>query len=160
MKTSKIVLLALAMGLSACTAVDHQWPKERDELWRLDAVRGAALHRALIVQSALFPYHFTPGTAVLNELGRRDLSVLATHFHDHAGRLSVRRGGATASMYESRVMAVVKHLVAAGVSEDFVEIHDGYGGGDGMDGELLLEILAGDEDEGGLPGLVIPLIAQ
>lgn len=162
MKTRVTLLLALAALSTACSFGNNVQPvKDREELWRLDAVRGASLHRALVIQSAVFPYHFTPGTAQLNELGRRDLSVLATHFRDHAGRLSVRRGGASSSMYEARVMAVVKSLVAAGVSEDFVEVTDGFAGGDGMDGESVVKILGNDDDEGGLDSMMaIPLVLQ
>ena len=106
-----------------------------------DMLLGASMERALIAQSTLFPYHFQADAAELNELGRRDLLVLAAHLREHAGSLSVRRGGATPELHEARVRAVLAALVTAGVPRDAVALRDGLPGGDGTSSARIVEVL-------------------
>jgi hypothetical protein len=106
-----------------------------------DLLLAASLQRAIVVQSTLFPYHFVPGSAELNELGQRDLAVLARHFQGHAGALSVRRGDATPELEDARIKAVLTALVAAGVGKDKVSVRDGLPGGEGLASARVIEIL-------------------
>ena len=106
-----------------------------------DLLLAASLQRAIVVQSTLFPYHFVTGSAELNELGQRDLAVLAHHFQAHAGALSVRRGDATPELEDARIKAVLTALAAAGVGKDKVAVHDGLPGGDGLASARVIEIL-------------------
>lgn len=156
----RIPLTALLLATTAgCMTIGDHELRGRENMWKLDAVRGAALHRALIVQSTLFPYHFETGAASLNELGERDLAVLAEHLRLHPGGLSVRRGGASDDLYSARVEAVVAALVKDGVSRDMVAVSDGYPGGPGISANRLVVILE-PKEESSSPTIAIPLLTQ
>jgi hypothetical protein len=104
----------------------------------------ASIDNAIIAQHTLFPYHFATGSATLNELGLRDLAVLAAHYQKYpkyTSRLNVRRGNAAADLYDMRVSAVVNKLVEWDVQADRVEIADAVPGGDGVSSERVLLIL-------------------
>lgn len=103
---------------------------------------GASLHRAVLAQSALHPYHFVPGAAGLNALGRRDLAILADALREHPGALSVRRGDATPELHEARVAAVLVALAEAGVARERVDLGEGLPGGAGAPAARVLKVLA------------------
>jgi hypothetical protein len=93
------------------------------------------------MQSALYPYHFVPDSAELNELGVNDLSVLAMHLRDHAGSLLISRGAASKELHDARVRAVLAALEEAGVAKSQVAVHEGLPGGDGLPSSHVVEIL-------------------
>jgi hypothetical protein len=117
----------------------------RDSAWAGDAIRNASLNNAIITQHTLYPYHFVSGSAQLNDLGERDLNVLADHFKKAQagipGELNVRRGSASQSLYEARVKLVLELLTARGVEGGMVAVKDGLPGGDGMSSERVIVIL-------------------
>jgi hypothetical protein len=93
----------------------------------------------VIRQHTIFPYHFVADSATLNELGLRDVSILAQHYASlpadqglPPSTLSVRRGDAAPGLYEARVRAVTAELARGGVPNDRVRIADATPGGDGM----------------------------
>lgn len=136
MKT--VALSAVLLGLlAACSAPEH--PRYGTG----DLLLAASLQRAIVVQSTLFPYHFVPDAAQLNELGERDLQVLARHFQSHSGSLSVRRGDAGDALAEARLRAVVEALANAGVARDHVLVRDGLPGGDGVASARVIQIMKG-----------------
>lgn len=144
MSVPKTLVVALLLGLTAgCSSLyDQHGPRGRSEMWTTDAIRAASLNRALVVQAAVFPYHFTTRTAELNELGRRDLDILARHYVRHAGQLSVRRGDADETLYQARVDAVLAALSRNGVGRGQITVTDAWPGGQGMASQRLLVIMA------------------
>jgi hypothetical protein len=104
----------------------------------------SAIANAILAQHTLYAYHFARGGSALNELGLRDLDILAAHFKENPGELNVRPGDASASLYEARVNEVRNTLAKAGVARDRVTLARGLPGGDGMPAEQVIRILAQD----------------
>jgi len=130
-------LAALALLLGACVTDPMDTPNNGAG----DLLLGASMQRAIIMQSALYPYHFVPDSAELNELGAIDLSVLAFHLRDHAGSLLISRGGVSKELHDARVRAVLAALEESGVAKTMVSVHDGLPGGDGLPSGKVVEIL-------------------
>ena len=133
--------------LAACTAIPPKSEPVAEQQaaaadrWTVEVVRDAAINNALIMQHALFPYHFQTGRATLNELGERDLATLAAYYRVQAGELSVRRGDAGEKLYRARVSTVSKALAAAGVNVARLKIDDLPAGGPGIASERVVKIL-------------------
>ena len=148
-KIPRLSLLSLAVllgTLAACSAPPHDPNEDGHDGPRAgETMRNASLNNAIIAQHTLYPYHFAAGSAVLNDLGQRDLHVLADHFvktgGDLPGELNVRRGNASDALYEARVKVVLEHLTAAGVRDGLVAVKDGPAGGEGMVSERVIVIL-------------------
>jgi hypothetical protein len=134
-KTARLAILLL---LAACSLTP---PGNPAFVGTGDALLGASLQRALVAQSTLFPYHFRPASAELNDLGNRDLAVLAAHLAGTSGALCVPRGDATPELHEARVRAVMSALQAAGVPRERVALRDGLPGGDGARSTRIVEVL-------------------
>ncbi len=96
---------------------------------------------AIIAQHTLYPYHFVAYGNELNDLGERDLAVLAGHLRRYPGVLNVRHGDASPDLYAARVARVVEGLKKAGVRTDQVKISDEMPGGAGMSSEHVVRIL-------------------
>ena len=99
-----------------------------------------AIDHAIIRQHTIYPFHFVTDAAQLNELGRREVDVLAGHFKDFPGALNVRRGKADNALYEARSRTVVDALAKAGVDVERMMVSDGLPGGDGVVSERVLII--------------------
>ena len=136
---------ALLLGSLLAAAAGCRSPQEDmhgiGSMWAGESLRAASLQQAIVTQATLFPYHFATGTARLNELGRRDVALLAAHFREHAGTLNVRRAGTAQSLYDERLTAVRQALSAAGVAPAQIALADAAAGGDGMDSGRVLHIL-------------------
>ncbi len=104
-----------------------------------------SMENAIVAQHTLYPYHFIIDGNQLNELGQRDLSILAAHFKDYPGQLNIRRDDATEELYQARVTHIVDQLTGAGVDAKLISISDGMPGGDGMASEQVIYILQSDE---------------
>jgi len=100
-----------------------------------------AMQNAIVTQHTLFPYHFVTDGAELNELGRRDLAALTSHFMNHAGHLNIRRQNTPADIYEARVNMVHARLQEAGIDMERMSISDDMPGGSGITSERILVIL-------------------
>ncbi len=111
-------------------------PISTGESWT--AVFDSAVNNAIISQQTLFPYHFKPDAADLNELGEKDLAVLMAHYRNHPAELRVRRGDAADGLYGQRVQAVVERLDLAGLRMDRIPIADSVAGGSGLGNEQVL----------------------
>ncbi len=113
----------------------------------INSYNDTAIENAIISQHTLFGYHFVQNGAELNELGQRDLAVLAGHFAKHPGRLNIRRHNVPAELYEARVNLVREGLQKAGIELERMSISDGMPGGSGMASERVLIILE-EESQG------------
>jgi len=148
MRPATALLLCLALGASACRSTySHEGPTGVRNMWTANEIREASLRQAILSQSTLYPYHFVPGAAELNELGWRDMEILAAHFAAHAGTLSVRRGGLAEELYRERLQSVETALAAAGVAPGRVRISDAPPGGAGTTSERMLEVLENAQEE-------------
>jgi hypothetical protein len=149
MRTLSAVLLCLALGTSACnsTSYSQEGPTGIRNMWAGDHIRDASLREAVLSQRTLYPYHFVVGAAELNELGWRDMEMLAAHFALHGGELSVRRGDADEELYGERMRAVELALAAAGVEPGRVRLSDALPGGAGITAERMLEVLERSHSE-------------
>ena len=142
MKPQAIALLCLALGAPACRSTyEPGGPIGTRNMWAAKEIHQASLHQAILAQSTFYPYHFVTNASTLNELGWRDLQVLAEHFVAHGGSLSVRRANAPEELYNERVKAGQDALAAAGVEAGRVKISDSLPGGPGTTSERMLEVM-------------------
>jgi hypothetical protein len=162
--------VSLVAGLAGCASDGGEKPraerhaKDETPVTTYDDARefDAAIVRAhqddfeaagIIRQHTIYPYHFVAESATLNELGQRDVAILASHYAslsvDHGmppGALSVRRGDASPGLYDARVRAVTAELARGGVPNDRVRIADAVPGGDGMLPSRIKVVLQRDTD--------------
>jgi hypothetical protein len=115
----------------------------------VSSLNNVGVESAIIAQHTLYPYHFVASGEELNELGLRDLSVLARHFAQHEGILNVRRGETPAELYEARVMCVIEGLKKAGVDTGRMAVADGMPGGSGMPSERVVTVVKRSVERGG-----------
>ena len=133
--------LVVGLALGACSTTPlPQSTRGASEMWVGESIRSAALDKAIVVQRTLYPYHFVDGAASLNQLGERDLAVLATHFSQYPGDLTVYRGNASDYLHRQRVRHVADRLRENGVDTAQV-VTDQLPGGDGISSERVLRIL-------------------
>ena len=102
--------------------------------WLVESLRDAAIENAIIREHTIYPYQFNENSAELNELGQRDMRILADYFKENPGDLNVRKASTAHDLYDNRVKKVIAVLTDAGVDMDRVEISDGLPGGDGITG--------------------------
>jgi hypothetical protein len=107
----------------------------------VNTLNNIAVENAIITQHTLYPYHFTANAAQLNELGQRDLAVLARRFAAHPGTLNIQRQNVPNDLYEARVAHVLSGLKAAGVDVARISVSEGMPGGSGMPAEQVVTIL-------------------
>lgn len=100
-----------------------------------------AMQNAIVSQHTLFSYHFVTNGAELNELGRRDLAALTSHFIRYPGHLNIRRDNIAADLYEARINMVHERLLEAGIDMGRISISDDMPGGSGITSERMLIIL-------------------
>ncbi|MHC4117923.1 MAG: hypothetical protein ACYSWO_10495 [Planctomycetota bacterium] len=100
-----------------------------------------AIQNAIISEHTLFPYQFVKNSAELNELGQRDLAVLAAHFARNGGHLNIRQLDTPADLYEARIGVVRKQLIDAGIDMGRINMSDGMPGGSGMASQKVSGIL-------------------
>jgi hypothetical protein len=144
----------LAMSLFGCQAQkppppDHDLRPNKpvrvsDREMNAAMVHGYAMTHidaAVIREQMLYPYHFVVNGASLNELGQRDMDLLARHYMNNPGHLGLRRGEESKDTYDARVQAVLDSLKVAGVRMDRVKITDGMPGGDGISSDRVVLIL-------------------
>lgn len=104
---------------------------------------------AIIREHTIYAHGFVTHRAELNEIGQRNVTVLARHFEKTGGSVNVGRGDASDDLYASRVDAVMNALTAAGVPRDLLMVDDGLPGGDGMHTEAVLRVLERAESDAG-----------
>lgn len=148
------ILNSLVIGLVLCSmgGCRSATPPARSygvsEMWVGDSIRAASLNQAIVTQSALYPYHFIHGSAELNELGERDLAVLADHFTKYPGSVKLIQGNASSDLYLARIAKATAEFEAAGIAPDDIEVSNGYPGGPGISSERAITILEAERAAG------------
>lgn len=143
MKLIIFILVSMALGsfLNGCATDTIDEDRSVLNVWLHNSIRDEAIRNAIITQRTLFPYHFVLDSADLNDLGRSELRVLASHFSNRLGEISVRKGKTAETLYLARIDNVVENLREFGVDTDRLKISDVAPGGEGMSSERVLEIL-------------------
>jgi hypothetical protein len=138
-KLIRTASVATALSIAAAGGCAHKHRPDRtqqaqrarqSEVTDIDivhAVRNSGVKAAILSQHTLFPYHFQTDGEALNELGERDLSVLASHLRAHPGQINIPRDGVEAAIYDARVRHVQDALRARGVDAEKVRIVDAAG---------------------------------
>ena len=135
---------ALVVGCSEEQAGDRS--KKNLDVELVNTLNNIGVENAIITQHTLYPYHFGADAGELNELGQRDLMVLARHFKSHPGILNIRRAEAREELYDARVAHVLSRLKDAGVETSRMSVSDGMPGGSGMPSESVVTILQVQEE--------------
>ncbi len=143
MKRSILVLPCGALLLAGCGGkrVHDDAPFGSSGAAMVQMLNNESVDNGILAQHTLFPHHFVVNAAKLNELGRRDLGVLARHFVTAPGQVNVRRGTASATLYEARVATVRQRMVEAGVDPERITITSDLPGGSGMPSDFVLYVL-------------------
>lgn len=102
-----------------------------------------AATNAAITERTVYPYHFRPNGASLNELGEDQLAMLAEAHRATPGELSVAVGDASPELHRARVETVVRQLEQEGVFVDKVTIGTKPQGGTGMTSVRVGQLLDG-----------------
>ncbi len=139
---NRMAVIAIAAALIAAGCDDPQPvdPYGQVNMALTNSLGDEAITNAVIRQHTLYPYHFVPNGAVLNELGQRDLDVLIDHYRSYPGELNIRRGDESERLYAQRTEGVLAAMVKAEVNAAKVKISDGTPGGAGMTSEEVIEI--------------------
>jgi hypothetical protein len=140
-----ILMTTTCLGLFAAVGCENVPPPVHDErrpfnLWVVQSLDDESIANAVITQHTLYPYHFARGGTALNDLGKRDVRILARHFNEYAGELNMRRGRENDASYVARIAAVQAELGKHGVTADRVRVVDGMPGGDGVASDRAIEI--------------------
>ena len=140
-----VLITVMAITLGACQGTQSkQWPTQRRQVmnaWTVNDYHQDSIEAGIISQHTLYPQHFVANSESLNELGDRDLSVLAEHYLENPGSLNVRRSGTPSELYDARLAMVVSRLAEHGVDTDRVRMGDHNAGGDGLSSDRVLFIL-------------------
>ena len=147
MKMCIIITMCCSLMLLTGCAKNTEWP-ERQALNSslINSYNNMSIQNAIVSQHTLYPYHFVKNAAELNELGNRDLMVLAKHFTKHPGGLNIRRDNVSGDLYQARIDFVVERLKEENVDVERVDISDGMSGGSGMTSERVIVILKDKRD--------------
>jgi hypothetical protein len=128
-------------------ALTVQDAPENSHGWLVQAVELAQVRKAVIAQHTLYPYQFVANSAELNELGQRDLGILAEHYSVYPGPLNVRRGNESDDLYDQRVNTVVQALHRAGVDTSRIRVENAMSGGEGSPADrVVLVMLRSQQD--------------
>ena len=135
------ICLICSLGVGCQENLNESQGDRNLDVELVNTLNNLGVENAVVAQHTLYPYHFAANGEELNELGQRDLSVLARHFTKHEGTLNVRRGETAPELYEARLTYVIEQLKEAGVDTGRMVIADGMPGGDGMPSERVVTIM-------------------
>ena len=145
--STTVTIISLCILIVGCTeSTQTNQDSQRINRALIDTYNDMAIQNAIVSEHTLFPYHFVKNGAELNELGERDLDILAKRFVEHTGQLNIRRGDTPADLYVARTNVVIDRLQKAGVDTERMSISDGMPGGSGMASERILTILESTDD--------------
>ncbi len=134
MRPSAIIVVAILMLAVGCESgnLNPDYGNHETDTWLVKSYNDIAIENAIIRQHTILPYHFIHNSDELNELGSRDLAILAAHYSKHPGRLNVRKGSVSPELYESRVRTVLNQMSKSGVKTQKIDVTDGLPGGEGL----------------------------
>jgi len=129
-----VAMTAMLVFASGCEMQEQTVAEQNSEVdaWLVESMQDTQIENAIIRQHTVYPYHFVVNSAELNELGGRDLDVLARHYKEHPGQINIRRGDIGEDLWQARCKTIVKQLADSGVDMNLVSIDEGLAGGDGM----------------------------
>lgn len=145
MRRSTLVLMgAVAATVAGCVPKTVTLQEKADTNAMLIGYHQIEAEEAAVIrQATLFPYHFQRASASLNDLGRRDLMILARHWRDAPGdapeSIKVQRGDAGENLYRARVREVRSMFASIGISEGTI-LENGLPGGDGATAGRVLNV--------------------
>jgi hypothetical protein len=143
MKTQLILAAAVVVVQAGC---EQQQQSARDDAMHQETEYNEASVRdawdqnarnAIVLQRIIHDHHFEPATAVLNDLGKRQVQVLAEAYGNQAVRINVWRGEQPAELYDRRVDVVREALVTRGMDAAKLTFGDGMPDGSGISSELI-----------------------
>ena len=152
---SAVLVAVSALGGCGCQEDPISMDPQSDaalDISLAEALRSQPIKDAVIAHHVLYPYHFVHNAAELNELGLRDVSIMAEHFRDHPGAINIRRGETPQALYQARVEAVRQAMGKDNVDIKRIVIEDSLPAGDGMSSQQVLRILADRPKTGGAAG--------
>ena len=139
-------LVVLCVVLCGCNGDARPEPVDEGKMNAalINSFNDTAMENAIIAQHTLYPYHFVNDSDQLNDLGKRDLSILTRHLKDNPGPLNVSSDGSSDKLYKARVAYVGAQLKKNGVDLSKVVISDGLPGGSGMPSSDVAQIMEAD----------------
>lgn len=144
------VIELILIGILCCSCQEAEQGPLVDERMvhseLLNTLNDIAIENAIVKQRTLYPYHFVEDSEQLNELGQRDLSILAKHLKDYPGIINIRKDNAGDSLYDARIANISDQLQQAGVDLSQIKITDGMSGGRGMASSDVLQIKEADQE--------------
>jgi len=133
--------------MAGCYQSVQKSPERAINTELVNSLNDIAMENAIVSQHTLFGYHFIENAAELNELGQRDLTILARHFMENPGCLNIRHDNIPEDLYEARVSLVREKLKQAGVKTDRINISNDMPGGSGMASERVVTILENEQQK-------------
>jgi hypothetical protein len=107
-------------------------------------VRGYQLEQAdnaIITQHTLYPYHFVAHSVELNDLGNREVHVLAKHYRNNPGPVNLNRSDESDGLYEGRIKTVLDTMAKYGVESGRITVKEGLPGGDGLSSNQVVLVV-------------------
>ena len=139
-------MMGLALAASGCNATDDhkltETQRRHSNLWVVQSYYQQQTQNAIIKQHIVYPYHFETGSAVLNHLGKSDVTVLGEHFREHPGTLNIQRGNSSEQLHQARIATIKSMLQEIGVHSDRIKISDDLAGGDGITSDRAIILLS------------------
>jgi len=140
-----LVILIAAASLAGLGGCKHSESARTQRVgmnsWAVEQYHDDAIRNGVVAQHTLYNHHFYPNAVELNELGRRDLRILADHYRDNPGRLNLRRGVEEETLYDARVAYVTEALRIRGVDPERIDVQNAISGGSGMASSDVVVIL-------------------
>lgn len=142
---STILFLSIALAtMTGCDFSSMDYSSDQDTRM-VTALQEPPVDNAIVAQRTLYPYHFVMDSAALNDLGQRDMDILACHFKNKTGQINVYRGDTPEPLYQARLMTVTRALANCSISAKTVKVGDGLPGGDGISSERAILVLERDK---------------
>jgi len=140
MKALPAFLMLFPILLAGCAPTKNWSQQRQEEAAKVEAYTEQAAANAVIAEFTIYPHHFVNGAAILNDLGKRDLAIMADHLKLVPGTLNLRRRDAPEPLYMQRQEAVADFLRQHDVNMANVTITDNMPGGEGMASERVIAI--------------------
>jgi len=99
---------------------------------------------AIIAERAIYGHHFRPASAELNNLGLRQVRILADAFHDQAVQVHVARADASDELYRRRLDAVRTAFADHGLDRSSLTLNDGQPDGSGIASDKVFRAYTAD----------------